>query len=325
VHRFAPCAAIALAISTIVRTVAAQGADDGAAEALFQSGKALLEQKNYAAACPKLTESYHLDPGTGTLLALALCHEGDGLLASAWGEFADVVARSRREGRPDREKLARQHMTVLESRLPTLTISLAPGAEQALGLEIKRDGVRVGAGSLTTAVPVDPGHHHVEATAPGYKPFSATLTLSADGQHGEVLVPVLVREPEQPTAAPHVAPRGFWNPLRLAGLWVGFAGVAGLATGSVFGLRAIDRNNASKNDGCNAMSVCSTPLATSERRDAQWAGEASTVAFAVGGGLLAVGAGMVVFGDSRSEAGVAVKASPIVSNRELGMGLEGSF
>jgi hypothetical protein len=324
VHRFAPCAAIALAISTSVRTVAAQGADDGAAEALFQSGKALLEQKNYAAACPKLTESYRLDPGTGTLLALALCHEGDGLLASAWGEFADVVARSRREGRPDREKLARQHMTTLESRLPTLTISLAPGAEQAPGLEVKRDGVRVGAGSLTTPVPVDPGHHHVEATAPGYKPFSATLTLAADGQHGEVLVPVLVREPEQPPALPRAEARRFWSPLRVAGLWVGVAGVAGLATGSVFGLRAIDRNNASKNDGCNAMSVC-TQLGTSERRDAQWAGDASTVAFAVGGGLLAVGAAMVVFGDSRSEAGVAVKASPIVSNRELGMGLEGRF
>jgi hypothetical protein len=107
-------------------------------------------------------------------------------------------------------------------------------------------------------------------------------------------------------------------------MWVGVAGVAGLVTGAVFGLHAIDRNNASKNDGCNAMSVC-TPNGTSERRDAQWAGNASTVAFVAGGVLLAAGAAMVVFGEARPEAGVAVRASPIVSNRELGVGLEGRF
>jgi hypothetical protein len=323
VHRFGPCAAIALAISTCVRTGAAQGADYAAAESLFQSGKALLEQKNYAAACPKLTDSYRIDPGTGTLLALALCHEGDGLLASAWGEFADVVARSHREGRPDREKLARDHMAVLESRLPTLTISLAPGVELAPGLEIKRDGVAVGAGSWATSVPVDPGHHHVEATAPGYKPFSATLTLATDGQHADVLVPVLEREPERPTPPPRASARGFWTPLRVTGLWVGVAGVAGVAAGTVFGLHAIDRNNASKND-CNAQSVCK-PAGTTERHDAQFAGDVSTVAFVAGGALLALGAGMVVFGDSRPEATVAVRARPIVSNRDLGLGLEGTF
>jgi hypothetical protein len=324
VHRIAPCAAIALVISTCVRTASAQEADYAAAESLFQSGKALLEQKNYAAACPKLTESYRLDPGTGTLLALALCHEGDGLLASAWGEFAEVLARSRHENRPDRESLARQHMTVLESRLPTLTISLAPGAETIPGLEIKRDGVLVGSGSRATPVPVDPGHHHVEATAPGYKPFASTVTLATDGERAAVLVPALEREPEPSPSAPHAAAHGFWNPVRVAGMWVGFAGVAGLATGSVFGLRAIDRNNASKNDGCDINSVC-TPLASSERRDAQWAGNASTVAFIVGGVLLAGSAAMIVFGEPHSEGGVALRATPIVSTREVGMGFEGRF
>jgi hypothetical protein len=49
------------------------------------------------------------------------------------------------------------------------------------------------------------------------------------------------------------------------------------------------------------------------------------VAFVAGGALLTVGAGMVVFGDSRSDASVAVRARPIVSNRDLGLGLEGTF
>src|SRR5215469_426512 len=128
-----------IALAATATPVFAQGADAGAAEALFQSGKSLLEQKNYAQACPKLAESYRLDPGTGTLLAVALCHEGEGRLATAWAEFAEVVARSRRDHREDREDLAHQHQMALESRLPMLTISVVPGAEKIDRLSIKRD------------------------------------------------------------------------------------------------------------------------------------------------------------------------------------------
>ncbi len=316
-------AATAIALTTNIGTARAQGADAAAAESLFQSGKTLLEQKNYAQACPKLTESYQLDPGTGTLLALALCHEGEGRLASAWGEFADVAARSRRESRADREGLARQHMAALESRLPMLTISLAAGADKIEKLEIKRDGVPVGAGSWATAVPVDPGHHHVEASAPGYRPFAATVTLASDAARETVTVPVLERAPELPETTSGAVPGSFWTPLRYTGLAIGGVGVAGLVVGTVFGLQAIGHQNDSKTD-CDAASVCG-PAGTTARHDAQSAGNVSTVAFVAGGVLLAGGATMFVLARPRSSGGMALQATPLVSDRELGVGFEGAF
>jgi hypothetical protein len=301
----------------------AQDADAGAAEALFQTGKSLLEQKNYAQACPKLGESYRLDPGTGTLLALALCHEGDGRLASAWGEFAEVVARSRREARPDREDLARKHMAILEARLPMLTISVAPGAQQIDRLEIRRDGIPVGAGSWATPVPVDPGHHHVEATAPGYKPFSLTVTLATDGAKEVVVVPELERAlelPEQPTIERE---RSSGNVLRYAGLAVAGAGVVGIVVGAVFGLHAISLNNDSKGD-CDAQSVCGSD-AFKSRNDARSAGNVSTIAFVAGGALVAGGGALFLLAKPHATSAAVLRATPLVSGREVGIRLEGAF
>src|SRR4051794_10074481 len=88
----------------------ADAADEARAEQLFRDGKARLASGDHAHACPMLAESYRLDPASGGLLALAVCHEREGRLASASREFAEVAARSHAESRPDREQAARERV-----------------------------------------------------------------------------------------------------------------------------------------------------------------------------------------------------------------------
>src|SRR5450755_138380 len=58
-------------------------ADPNPAEVLFKEAVQLLEQRDFAAACPKLAQSFELDPVGGTALDLAFCYESQDRLASA--------------------------------------------------------------------------------------------------------------------------------------------------------------------------------------------------------------------------------------------------
>jgi hypothetical protein len=219
------------------RPASAQAGDSAAAEALFQEGKALLEQGKYAEACPKLAESNRLDPATGTLLALAMCHEGQNKLASAWAEYTEVAVRARREGREDRERAARQKTEDLRSKLPLLTLQVSPEAGALAGLEVKRDGIIVGRGAWGSAVPVDAGEHLVEASAPGKQPWSTRITMET-AAHQSVTVPALsdvtTAQPAMGSATAETKPDmpGGGSPtLRLVGLTAAGVGVVGLGIG----------------------------------------------------------------------------------------------
>src|SRR6185437_11777695 len=97
-----------LAVTGTASTAYAQqaGADVATAQALFDDGKRLMAAKDFAHACPKLVESQRLDPGGGTLFAIAICHEGEGKTATAWADYNVAGAEARRDGRRDREQAA---------------------------------------------------------------------------------------------------------------------------------------------------------------------------------------------------------------------------
>lgn len=200
----APVAACALvACSALFPATASadvSAADRQAATALFKEGKALLDKGTVGEACRKFEASQRLDPAAGTLLNLAVCHEKEGRTASAWYEFTDALAAARRDNRPERAKLAEEHIAKLEPQLLRLTIDV-PKANEVPELEVRRDGAALGRGGWGIATPIDPGEHKIEAKAKGRLAFSQTVQLTPGEAPKTVTIPLLAVDPEAQKAA----------------------------------------------------------------------------------------------------------------------------
>lgn len=159
------------------------------AQALFDDGRRLMDKKRYDEACPKLAESQRLDPGGGTLLNLAICHEKQGKLATAKLDYEEALAVATRDGRKDRQVIARDRLAASEATIPRITVLVGSAADTA-GLEVKLDGLVLRRAAWGVATQVDPGAHVVEANAPGRSPWSIQITVQAS-QKKAVDVPVL--------------------------------------------------------------------------------------------------------------------------------------
>src|SRR5450432_729978 len=145
-------------------------ADAGLAQALFDDGKRLMQAGKLDEACPKLQKSFEVDPAGGTLLHLASCLEQEGKLASAWVRYNDALSMAKRDGRKDREDIARGKVAELEPRLARLHITV-PDASRVPGLTIQRATETIPADLWGTPAPVDLGTYDIVVTAPGYKTF----------------------------------------------------------------------------------------------------------------------------------------------------------
>lgn len=287
------------------------GSDRALATELFKQGRALMTEKKYDEACPKLEESQRLDPGGGTLLNLALCHEAAGRTATAWSELAEAAAIAQRDGRKDREKLALKHAAALEPKLMRLVIEVP--TEAALPeLSILRNGAGVAKAAWGAAMPLDPGEYEVEASAPGFVTWRTKVQMTTEGEHKTVKVPVLEALPPEPPPPvpvvplqlPPVAPVELIRPVPpreapppppdptpfyIAGGVTGGVGLVGVAIGAGFGALALDKQSLS-DDEC--VGGC-TDLGSQASHEAGDAADVSTAMFVIGGA--AAGASVILF------------------------------
>ncbi|MCU0687120.1 MAG: hypothetical protein MUF34_33565 [Polyangiaceae bacterium] len=324
-----------------------------AAEALFREALQMMGDGNYAEACPKLAESQRLDPGLGTLVNLALCHEAEGKTASAWAEFNEAASLARQNKRADRERVARAHIKTLEPKLARLSVRVSPEARALAGLEVLRDGIVIKEGVWGSPIPVDPGKHEVSASASGYEVWTTTVEVPAEAGQHDVTVPELTKKKKEdppasepalgtPSSTPSSTPASSSavGPLSLSqrtvGLIVGGTGVAALLVGGYFGYRAIDK--AGDVDKRCPESNCADAGAVSLNDEAGRAATASNIALGVGLVGIGVGAFLVLTapppGDRKPAAGRSAPApaaggaqarwiSPVVGRDHVSLGFGG--
>lgn len=309
--------ALRIAAAGCIAVASASGADPdpantnpALAEALFREGKQLAGAGDFERACPKLADSHRLDPGGGTVLALAHCHEARGRLASAWAAFNDAIAFAQRDGRGDRETEARSRLAAIEPRLCwiELTVSTPPS-----DLELRHDGQPVPRSAWASRLPVDPGLHRFEARAGGRKPWSVSVQVAEEGATVAVLVPALEASSPAVAAVPRrrERPRSVrrdsisashqWGWSALAG------GVAAMSVGAYFGVLALSDDR--KADEACSGARCDDRAAVDRSERAARLATISTLAFGVGITSVATGGALLALTPSRTPSNVGLHIS----------------
>lgn len=298
-----------------------------AANALFYQARTLMKDGRYREACLRFEESLKLEYGVGTDFNLADCNEKLGKVATALSGFQRVADAARKQNQPEREQLARQRARALEPRVPRLVLDVPSGG--AARLEITRDGVSVDAASWGVPQPVDPGPHHVTATASGRAAWE-TVVNASEGARVVVTIP---RELTEPAAAiAETTPTTIAPPvteerhalLRPAGWALGTLGLVSLGIGTGFAIDSVDRGARSKascrGDLCNARGL-------ELRSDAIRSGNVATVTMIGGAAALVAGVVLVLTAptDSRrvEQPTTGWRAVPHIAQSGAGLTLEG--
>lgn len=299
-------------------------ADDAAAKALFDQGKALFNEGRYGEACAKLEGSFKLAALSSTRGLLGACYEKVGRLASAWAAYRDSAAIADRQGNAERATASREKAAELEPKLARLTID-ASAVRTVPGMKVTVDDTEQPPAALGAELPIDEGPHVITATAEDYKPWKATIEIQ-DGERKRIVVEPLLPDPtrrlliEQRLADDRrVAHRRKQIAYGLLG-----TGAVGIGVSVTLGLLSRSQWHRAQDAGCNDDGICPTDAGT---RDVDGAALKADLATYVGGvGLLLAGAGVFVYVTSpkpRTEA--ELKVTPSITPQAASLVLQGRF
>jgi hypothetical protein len=302
-------------------------ADEGTtALAQLKRGYALKQSGQCAQAIAYFLDSERLDAQPKTLLNLSDCEVQVGDLVAARQHALEGGELARRLGDRVLVSVADQRLTKLDVRVPRLTIRVASGAPA--DTTVSRDRAALGAASMGVALPVNPGTHVVVASAEGRtdRRYEVVVTEGSrptlDAEPGEELAaPRTVasastetpasdgvshaepRPPEEPggtqaaSLATDAVASSSWSTGKTVGVVLVGAGLAGVAVGSVFGIRAIDHDHDSNAEGhCDATGCDGTGRQL--RDQALSEATASTIGF--GAGVASLLAGLLFWSTARS-------------------------
>jgi hypothetical protein len=306
-----------LALSALLFASSIASAAPTVAQQRFEEGRALMKENKPREAIPKFLASLAAEPTTAAALNLADAYERIGQTASAYHRFRQVEELAR-EKDPLRAQEAKKRADALYPRLATITVVQATTANARVTI----DGAPLERSTWGTPRPFDLGSHEVVVEGDGRR-VAKTLVVAAESDRLTVDPDQLLASvapappaPERPRTPPpplpvEPAPSG-GSALRTVGIVTTAVGAAGLVTGGVFGLLAFDAKS-DLESRCPRYPTCPPgsegEVADTEDR-ARGLGNASTISFAIGGGLVAVGIVLYVVAPSKS-------VSPTAATRGL--------
>jgi len=199
--------------ATLGLTLAASSARAGpgdldvrAARQLFADAEKDEDGGRWAEALVKLRRVSQVKLTAGIHYHVALCEEHLGQLAAALDEYTSAEGQARAENALDVLHLVGKRIADLGPRVPRLTVRLVPDVADAT---VTLDGAKLSPAVLGTALPVDPGEHRIEATAPDRPPTSRIVTMR---ERDVTAVDLHLAEPSPPPAPTPVAPRAAAEP-----------------------------------------------------------------------------------------------------------------
>lgn len=331
VRAFALSFACVATFATVQALAEPTAAERSLAAALFDQGRTLMSEGKLDEACVKLAESQRLDPGGGTLLNLALCHEKQGKIATAWTEFREARAMAKKDNRPDREGAADTAIAKLEPMLSKISVIVSADAKVA-GMSVEIDGLPLPEAAWGTPFPVDPGTRNVVVKAPGYREWRSTVEIGKTAGVANVNVPKLEKAgaggaspvpstsssaTKPPPAAssgsnttepPKSVPDAPMHPTRKTGFILGGVGLAFIGIGSIAGSVAISKDGEA-DEACEKPMTCDAD-AVALSKEAVTLAHVSTATFAIGLAGVALGTVLVVIAPKTAPANVSLSVGP---------------
>jgi len=336
----------ALCLLRVSPAVAASDEEKAGARAAATQGQAAYDNKRWAESLDLFTRAESLVHSPVHLLYKARSLAQLGQLVKAREAYLSITREEATSSSPAvvkaREDAAKE-VALLEPRLANLTVRVdGPGAAEA---NVLMDGVKVPIALVGVARPADPGQHTLQATSTGAaadaqtvvlkEGASATVTLqlkptpgASPGLPPGTAEPAIASPPLATSAAVDAssAPQSS-NGLRTSSYVAFGVGVAGVAVGTLFGLKAKSKYS-DGNELCKNQDPCELSEADAARReqlgkDGDSAKTISIIGFVAGGVGLAAGTTLFILSGKKESESAHASVHPWIG---LGSaGLSGRF
>lgn len=306
----------ALCAALLATLASSSRADDSAentaaARTLGVEGVQLADAGKCPEAIEKLTRAEALHHAPTILGRLGECQVNVGDVVEGTENLNRVVREQLAPNAPkvfhDAQERAQKVLTQATPKIAHLVIRVTPSNVKA---SVAVAGKPVPAALLGAERPTDPGTHQVTATAEGYKPSSATVTL-AEGGHQDITL-LLEKDPAAvaalppsnppPSASPEVTTPPAAAGKSNAPAYVAFGiGAAGVVVGSVTGALAFGKASDCPDKVCP----------TQDKLDsAKSMATVSTITFGIGLAGVAVGTILLLTNHSSEAPAAQAKAHP---------------